>query len=227
MDFIEGLKESRNIYAECPQCNFIFSLFNARLMHGKNPPKDLLAKSEKQAKIAFDKLELFQEKYDSDIDELNQKMSESVYKLKGRINLMNEEYRNNKKLLTEKIRHMKSNIAYSQKEIIKEKTELALLRSRSVIEGHIAELFPFFNKTKYNPADLCALMPTQPIDFIIFDGLFKKDVSSITFLDVKKGKAQLSQTQKQIKSVIENGNVYMKKLRVNFDNVKGNAKEES
>ncbi len=227
MDFIDGLKESRNIYAECPHCNFIFSLFNARLMHGKNPPKDLLAKSEKQTKIALEKLEQFKEKYEFDLEELNQKMNESTYRLKDKINLMNEEYKNNKRMLSEKIRHMKSDIAYSQKEIIKEKTQLALLRSRSVIEGHIAELFPFFNKTNYNPADLCALMPTQPIDFIVFDGLFKKDVSSITFLDVKKGRSQLNSTQKQIKDVIKNGNVHMKKLRVNFDNVKGNAKEES
>ena len=227
MDFIDGLKESRNIYAQCPSCNFIFSLFSARLMHGKNPPKDILAKSEKQAKAALERLEQFKEKYDDDIDELNQRMSESTYRLKDKINLMTEEYRHGKQELSEKIRHMKSDIAYSQKEIIKEKTQLALLRSRSVIEGHIAELFPFFNKTSYNPADLCALMPTQPIDFIVFDGLFKKDISSITFLDVKKGKAQLSSTQKQIKEVIDGGKVHMKKLRVNFDDVKGNAKEES
>ena len=122
---------------------------------------------------------------------------------------------------------MKSDIVYAQKEIIKEKTDLALLRSRSVIEGHIAELFPFFNKTNYNPADLCALMPTQPIDFIVFDGLFKKNVSSITFLDVKKGKSTLNSTQKQIQNVIKDGNVHMKKLRVNFGDIKGNAKEET
>ena len=212
MDFIDGLKESRHTYAECPNCQFIFSLFNARLMHGKNPPKDVLSKSEKQTKIALKNLDSFKEKYDFDIDELNDKMNNSLFQLKTKINLMNEEYRNNKKIFTEKIRHMKSDISYTHKEIINEKIQKSLLSQRSVIEGHIAELFPFFNKTKYNPADLCALMPTQPIDFIIFNGLFKKDVSSITFLDVKKGKAQLSQTQKQIKEVINDGKVHMKKI---------------
>lgn len=227
MSFIDGLKEAKNVYTECPHCMAIFSLHSARLMYGQSPPKDMLAKSEKQVKQAAEKLESLEEKYDFDMGELQQKMNISMDTLKDKNNLLNVKYQSDKKSLTEQIRHMKSDIAYSQKEIIKEKTELALLRSRSVIEGHIAELFPFFNKTNYNPADLCALMPTRPVDFVIFDGLFKKDVSSITFLDVKKGKATLSSTQKQIKNAIDDGHVHMKKLRVNFDSVKGNAKEEA
>ena len=53
--------------------------------------------------------------------------------------------------MKEKVRHMKQDVAATQKEIIKEKTQKALLSSRSAIEGHIAELFPLFKKTKINP----------------------------------------------------------------------------
>ena len=82
MDFIDGLKESKHVYAECPSCKFIFSLFNARLMYGKNPPKDLLTKSERQAKMALDKLESFEAKYDDDMGDLIQKRNISEDKLK-------------------------------------------------------------------------------------------------------------------------------------------------
>lgn len=226
MDFIEGLKESRHVYAECPSCKFIFSLFNARLMHGKNPPKDMLTKAENQTMRAMNSLDQFKTKYDTDIDDLKMKSNGEIEKWRQKMDEQYEKYRNTKSELSEKIRHMKNDIAYSQKEIIKEKTAKALLASRSVIEGHIAELFPFFNKTRYNPADLCAIMPTQPIDFVIFEGLFQKDVKSITFLDVKKGGARLSSTQRQIKAAISDGHVNMKELRVNFDTVKGTAKEK-
>ena len=223
MDF---LKETRHVYTECPNCKFIFSLFNARLMNGKNPSKDLLAKYEKKTKEAIQKNEILEEQYEEKFANLEFNTNERIEKLKIKLAFNQQKFKDDERMYKEKLRHMKNDIAYAQKEIIKEKTEMALLRSRSVIEGHIAELFPFFKKTKYNPADLCALMPTQPIDFIVFNGLFQKDVKSITFLDIKKGKSQLNPTQKSIKNVIESGKIDMKKLRVNFDNVKGNAKEE-
>jgi hypothetical protein len=121
---------------------------------------------------------------------------------------------------------LKHDIAAAQKEIIKEKVDRALISQRGVIEGHIAELFPAFRKTKINPADLCALIPTAPVDFVVMEGLFRKEVTQITFLDVKKGGAYLSPVQRSIRDTIKEGNVDFKMIRVNFENIKGNAIEE-
>jgi len=195
-------------------------------MYGKSPPKDLLSKSEKQVKKAIQNLESLQIQFDDAKEDWDRKFGDTNYRWRNKLDLKYQQYLNQERLLKEKLRHLKYDVAAANKEVIKEKVQIALLRSRSVIEGHIAELFPMFRKTRINPADLCSLIPTQPIDFVVFDGLFQKEVKSITFLDVKKGKSGLTHVQKTIRDTINDGNVKFRKLRVNFDNVKGNAVEE-
>ena len=196
-------------------------------MYGKSPPKDLLSKSEKQVKKAIQNLESLQIQFDDAKEDWDRKFGDTNYRWRNKLDLKYQQYLNQERFLKEKLRHLKSDVAAANKEVIKEKVQIALLRSRSVIEGHIAELFPMFRKTRINPADLCSLIPTQPIDFVVFDGLFQKEVKSITFLDVKKGKSGLTHVQKTIRDTINDGNVKFRKLRVNFDNVKGTAVEES
>ena len=180
----------------------------------------------KQVKKAIQNLESLQIQFDEEKEEWDRKFGDTNYRWRNKLDLKYQQYLNQERLLKEKLRHLKSDVAAANKEVIKEKVQIALLRSRSVIEGHIAELFPMFRKTRINPADLCSLIPTQPIDFVVFDGLFQKEVKSITFLDVKKGKSGLTHVQKTIRDTINDGNVKFRKLRVNFDNVKGNAVEE-
>lgn len=237
-NFISGLKSSKDVYCQCPSCDFIFSLHSSRLMYGKFPPKDQLSKSERIVKKTLEKLENLQGNYEEDMEEWREKMDDSngnwrqkVVDLQNkwttRLEYTIQDSENDIGLLKEKLRHLKYDVAATQKEIIKEKVTRALLSSRSAIQGHIAELFPIFGKTRFNPADLCCLIPTQPVDFVVFNGLFKKNVESITFLDVKKGGASLSPVQKQIRDSISDGKVEFKKTRVNFDKIKGRAKEES
>ena len=221
--FVQGLKKSKDTYVECPHCKMIFSLYTAKMMYGKNPPKDLLAKSQKIVMKAQEKLENLQEQYDIAKDSWKYDLEAKNSDWRNKLDLKYQEFLRKEGLLKEKVRHMKQDVAATQKEIIKEKTQKALLSSRSAIEGHIAELFPLFKKTKINPADLCAMIPTQPVDYVVFDGLFQKDVKAVTFVDVKKGGSQLSHVQKTIKESIEDGHVDFKEIRVNFDKIKGNA----
>ena len=225
-DFIHGLKLSKHVYVECPSCQFMFSLYNARLIYGKSPPKDLLSKSESQARKALEELALMQANVEDDTEKWRTKLEDLDYEWRNKVDLKFNDWLSKERTFKEKIRHMKSDVAATQKEVIREKVDVALLRQRGVIEGHIAELFPLFRKTRINPADLCSLISTTPVDFVVFDGLFNKEVSKVTFLDVKKGGAQLSSVQKSIRDTVKDGNVEFKKLRVNFDNVKGQATEE-
>ena len=169
---------------------------------------------------------MLQEKYQEDIEGWELKLENSIEEWRNKLDLEYQRWKGQEDLLKEKLKHMKTNIAVAQKEVIKEKVDKALLSQRGVIEGHIAELFPLFKKTRINPADLCGLIPTSPMDFIVFEGLFKKDVNNIIFLDVKKGSAQLSHVQKTIRDSIQDGNVEFKKIRVDFEKVKGAATEE-
>ena len=51
----------------------------------------------------------------------------------------------------------------------------------------------------------------DPIDYVIFEGLSEKQkVEKIIFMDIKSGKARLSQKQKKIKAAVDNKQVQFK-----------------
>jgi predicted Holliday junction resolvase-like endonuclease len=94
----------------------------------------------------------------------------------------------------------------------------AVNRSRSTLKGKIAEqIAPLLPEFLYNPAD--ARFIGSPLDYIIFDGLTdvsddKKASIRIIFMDVKKGSASLSRTQRVIKEAIEEKAVRWETLRI-------------
>lgn len=180
----------------------------------------------KQLSQAAGKVEELEEQMEVNTGEWSEKLSEKDLAWKNRLSILEEEHFGKLAVLGEKIKGLKANTALANKEVIKEKVHEALRGQRGVIQGHIAELFPVFRKTRYHPADLLSLMPTTPIDFVIFEGLFQKEVSKIIFLDVKTGGSTLTHVQKTIRETVRAGNVEFKKLRVDFSGVKGIATEE-
>lgn len=94
-------------------------------------------------------------------------------------------------------------------------------RSRSTLKGKIAEqLAPVLPGFLFNPAD--ARFIGSPVDYIIFDGLTevsdeKKASIRIVFMDVKKGRAILTRTQRVIKKAIEEKAVSWETLRITGD----------
>ncbi len=89
----------------------------------------------------------------------------------------------------------------------KEKPEKIKVTTAAVNFGKIVEkIIPSFDSFPFDLRDCRALY--EPIDYIIFNNLSKKGtVESIVFSDVKSGKAQLQDNQKQIKRLVENGKV--------------------
>jgi len=91
-------------------------------------------------------------------------------------------------------------------------------RSRSTLKGKIAEqLAPVLHGFLFNPAD--ARFIGSPVDYIIFDGLTevsddKKASIRIVFMDVKKGSASLTRTQRVIKRAVEEKAVGWETLRI-------------
>lgn len=225
-EFINGLKHAKHIYAECPSCQHIFSLHSARLAYGKAPPKDFLSDAQKQATKALAELQALEEENELLDEEWREKLSTTVEEWRNKLALDYERWHASESTLKEKLRHMKSDVYAAQKDIVDEKVDTALRSQRGVIQGHIAELFPLFRKTRINPADMCALIPTKPLDFIVFEGLFQKEVTKIVFIDVKSGMAQLNPVQRSIRDAINDGNVEFKKLRIDFGKIKGTATEE-
>ncbi len=93
--------------------------------------------------------------------------------------------------------------------------EDAINKSRAVIMGKVTEhVMPYFEDFKYNPKD--ARFIGTPIDFIVFDGMCDGEVKQIAFVEVKTGKSgQLSKTEKQVRDVVANRQVFWDKIHYN------------
>jgi predicted Holliday junction resolvase-like endonuclease len=83
----------------------------------------------------------------------------------------------------------------------------AINQSRAVLGGKFTEqLAPFFADFPYDPTEVRFI--GSPIDMIVFPGLSRGEPEEIVILEVKSGKsAQLTQQQKKIRELIENGMV--------------------
>lgn len=135
------------------------------------------------------------------------------------------------KTLTDKDKELRTReIDLKVKEHIEknEKTirEDAIKNSRSTIRGQSVEKFiPLHESFKsYCPSD--ARFLGMPVDYVIFNGVSdildgkKNTLVSITFLDVKTGKATLTKAQKKIKEAVELGRVEWKTIQIANENPK-------
>ncbi len=92
----------------------------------------------------------------------------------------------------------------------------AIARSRSVLAGNFSEqLAPYLPNFPFNPSE-CKFLG-KPVDFIVFHGLDEKNVTGVSFVEVKSGKSKLSGTEKSLKEAIDKGKVDWKEYRVPDD----------
>ena len=89
----------------------------------------------------------------------------------------------------------------------------AIDRSRANLGGQFAEqLAPYFPDFPYNPNELRWL--GKPIDYVVFKGMDNNDINEIVFLEVKSGKSQLNEHQRQIKKLVEEKKLSWAQYRV-------------
>jgi len=92
----------------------------------------------------------------------------------------------------------------------------AIARSKAVIAGRVAEnIAPFLPSFPFNPKD--ARFLGNPIDFVIFDGLDRGELTEIVFLEMKTESSRLSARQKEIREAIEDARVSWQELRLTAD----------
>ncbi len=89
----------------------------------------------------------------------------------------------------------------------KQKKDLSLKKSKEVIFGQSAEkIAPFLDSFGFDPQKSQFL--GQPIDYVVFDD------EEVTFVEIKTGKARLTQKQKHIKDLILNKKIGWKEVRI-------------
>jgi predicted Holliday junction resolvase-like endonuclease len=82
-----------------------------------------------------------------------------------------------------------------------------LKQSRAVLGGLVSEqLAPLLPGFPYDPGD-CRFVG-KPVDFIVFRGMNRKEISEIIFLEVKSGSARaLSDQEKKVRNAVLAGRV--------------------
>lgn len=97
--------------------------------------------------------------------------------------------------------------------------------SRSVIKGQIAEqIAPYLPNFKYLPSD--ARFIGDPIDYLVIngytnlkDGQGSPDDLEVVLIDIKSGKAKLSERQEAIQNSVRAGRVRFETIRINLDQI--------
>lgn len=92
----------------------------------------------------------------------------------------------------------------------------AITRSRAVLAGQFSEqLAPYLPDFPFKPTE-CKFIG-KPVDFLVFHGLDERNVTGVSFVEVKSGKSKLSGTESSLKDAIMNGKVQWVDYRVPDD----------
>lgn len=82
-----------------------------------------------------------------------------------------------------------------------------LKQSRAVLGGLVSEqIAPLLPGFPFDPGD-CRFIG-KPVDFIVFSGMNKQDISEVIFLEIKSGTSKkLNQQEERLKKAIQAGKV--------------------
>jgi hypothetical protein len=84
--------------------------------------------------------------------------------------------------------------------------EDAARRQRAVVGGQVSEqLAPYLPGFPFSPSE--ARFIGKPVDLLVFVGMDGKRIEKIVFVEVKTGKARLSDQERQIREAVEAGRV--------------------
>lgn len=202
-DLLTFYKTEQRIFGRCPHCQDVFRLSEAKLTYGKEPPRDMLSRlkkernqleqrvSELDAQIAemeqthIMKVETIEDEHVREIDDVHAKW-------RDRVDLEVQRHLENKK---------------------KEIREHAIAGSRATTLGKTIErIAPMFSGFGHHPADARPIF--EPLDFVIFDGLYTGEVTEVVFLEFKTGNAALSRAQRTIREAVNKKRVRFEERRM-------------
>ena len=101
-------------------------------------------------------------------------------------------------------------------EALPEYRQEAIMKSRAVLGGHFSEnLAPYLPDFPFIPTE-CRFIG-KPVDFVVFKGADEKNINEVVFVEVKSGKANLSQHEKNLKETIQKKRVRWEEYRIPED----------
>lgn len=203
-DLLSFYKAEKKIYGRCPDCGEVFRLSDVKLTYGKQPPKDQLESLKRQRERLFEDLEKLQEEIEQVEEESREEINSLKYEHRGQIQALNEKW-------AEKVDTAVERQLTKQ---IREVRKKAIAQSRATMLGKTIErIAPMFSGFDHHPSDVRPIF--EPIDFIIFSGLFSGEVTELVFVEFKTANGRLSDMQKSIRNTVQQKKVRFEERRMN------------
>ncbi len=213
-DLLSFYRQEHRIFGRCPNCGKGFRLSEAKLTYGKELPRDILIGLKKERDLLQQKL-----------DTLTSQIEDMEGDHESDINNMEVDYENEKDAMQSDHEHeldkikqhfkdkMDQEVQRELKKQVKEIRQDAIARSRVTTLGRTIErIAPMFSGFGHNPADVRPLF--EPIDFVVFKGLFSGEVTDVIFVEFKTGQSQLNTTQRSIRNAVARKRVHFEEARM-------------
>jgi predicted Holliday junction resolvase-like endonuclease len=201
-------KHERNIFGRCPHCGEAFRLSEVKLTYGKQPPRDLLTWMKAERYQLTRQIQILQsiiKEEESDSEAELDAMRESY---EGKIDSLNERW-------TDKVNNeVEKRIRTRVKEIREDAIERSRVGQLGKTLEKIAPMFPGFG---HHPSDVRPIF--DPIDFVVFDGYFKDEVTDIVFVEFKSGQSRLSSVQGSIREAVRKRRVHFEERRMTKETI--------
>jgi len=201
-------KHEKRIFGRCPHCREPFRLSEVKLSYGAEPPRDLLTRLkaerdrllEREGELG-DQIEELETEHQAKIEDIETEHQAAVDSLEADrsydIDALNEKW-------TDKISYEVDRQLGKERKDIRRK---AIAKSRAGQLGKTLEkVAPIFTGFGHHPYDVRPMF--DPIDFVVFDGYFQKEVTDITFVEFKTGHKRLSAIQSSIRETVERKRVH-------------------
>jgi predicted Holliday junction resolvase-like endonuclease len=181
-------KEERRLFGRCPHCQEPFRLSEVKLTYGKEPPRDLLTRMKKE-----------RARLEEELEQLKADIEDIEFEYKNNLDTQEQEWKT--KVSTEVERQLLKTIREIRKK--------AIAKSRAGQLGKTLEkIAPIFSGFGHHPYDVRPMF--DPVDFVVFDGYFRGEVTDITFVEFKTGQGRTTKIQDSIRNAVE-------KKRVGFE----------
>lgn len=202
-------KHERNIYGRCPHCREPFRLCDVKLTYGKEPPRDLLTLVKRE-----------RDRLREQMEELESQIQQTESEHEGELDALKETHQDKLEALNERWgdkvdNEVEKRIRTRVKEIRQDAIERSRVGQLGKTLEKIAPMFPGFG---HHPSDVRPIF--DPIDFVVFDGYFREEVTDIVFVEFKTGQARLNSIQSSIKEAVQRKRVHFEERRMTKDTIR-------
>lgn len=202
-------KHERSIYGRCPHCSEPFRLSEVKLTYGKEPPRDLLSRLKKD-----------RDKLKAELEELEAQIEETEEEHGLALDSLDDEHKESLRALEEHwLEKVDTAVDKRLNSKVKEIRGEAIAKSRAGQLGKtIEKIAPMFPGFGHHPYDVRPIF--DPVDFVVFDGYYKGEVTDVTFVEFKTGQSRLSPMQSSIRAAIEKKRVRFEERRLTKETLK-------